>query len=177
MNVRKTLSSYGGLFLVCAFFGFILCAIAAGAVVPAVDKFAAGWIVCRNGTFEIHQDTYPYRPGESDTMTTDYCIDNTTGTKTDISLQTMIVAGLVYSVLLFVIALIFTFMNNRSRPSTAKTAPASRIPASTPAIHNTTESSGGSHEKRLQELKHMYESKLINEQEYDQKKKQILNEM
>jgi len=177
MNIRKTLSGYVWTFLACAFFGFILCSIAAGAVVPAVDKFAAGWIVCSKGTFEIHQDTYSYRPGESDTMTTDYCVDKTTGAKTDISLVTMIVAGLVYSVVLFVIVLAFTLVNKRSRLLTVEADHPSNAPSSAPAAHRPSGSSGSSHEKRLQELKHMYDSKLIDAQEYEQKKKQILDEM
>ena len=177
MNIRKTLSGYGWTFLICAFFGFILCSIAAGSIVPAVDKFAAGWLVCSKGTFEIHQDTYSYRPGESDTMTTDYCVDNATGVKTDVSFQTMIVAGLVYSVVLFAIVLVFTLVNRRSRPSTAETVHKPTAPSSSHAANKTPKATGGSHEKRLEELKHMYDTNLINEQEYEEKKKQILDEI
>ncbi len=87
------------------FVGFVLFSVAAGAVFPRLDQLTAGPLVCR-GTFQIHQDTYSYRPGQWDTMTTDYCVDNVTGVKEDISVKVMIVAGLVDSALIFVILLI-----------------------------------------------------------------------
>ncbi len=87
------------------FVGIILCAVAAGAVFPGMNQFVAGPLVCR-GTFQIHQDTYSYRPGSTDTFTTDYCVDAATGEKQDVSTQTLVVAGLVDSAAIFVILLI-----------------------------------------------------------------------
>ena len=98
------------LVIISLFVGIILCSIAAGAVFPVLDQWAAGPLVCRHGTFQIHQDTYSYRPGESDTMTTDYCIDSATGVKQDISGKVIIVAGLVDSGVIFVILVIIALI-------------------------------------------------------------------
>ena len=100
------------------FVGIILCAIFAGAVFPGINQFVAGPLVCR-GTFLIHQDTYSYRPGETDTMTTDYCIDVATGVQRDVSFQTLVVAGLVDSVVIFIILLLFILVG-RARAGTKK---------------------------------------------------------
>ena len=103
------------LVVISLFVGIILCSIAAGAVFPGLNQLAAGPLVC-HGTFQIHQDTYSYRPGESDTMTTDYCVDNTTGAKQDISGRVIIVAGLVDSAIIFVILVILVLVS-RARQS------------------------------------------------------------
>jgi len=104
------------LVVISLFVGIILCSIAAGAVFPGLNQLASGPLVCRHGTFQIHQDTYSYRPGESDTMTTDYCVDSTTGVKQDISGKVIIVAGLVDSAVIFVILVIFVLVQ-RARQS------------------------------------------------------------
>ncbi len=101
----KQLGNIGCLLGVSLFVGIILCAIAAGAVFPVLNKFAAGPLVCSHGNFVIHQDTYSYRPGEQDTQTTDYCVDPQTGAKQDVSGITIAVSGLIWSGAIFVVAL------------------------------------------------------------------------
>ncbi len=106
MKIRERLGSMGCSLTVSLFVGFILVAIAAGSIWPGIDRFAASRFVCSNGTFIIHQDTYSYRPGESDTMTTDYCVDLKSGVKQDVSFLTMLVSGLVYSGVIFLFGII-----------------------------------------------------------------------
>ena len=110
MKIRERLSSLGCLLGVSLFVGIILCSIAAGAVFPGINQFAAGSLVCGNGTFVIQQNTYSYRPGESDTQTTDLCVDLKSGTKQDVSFPTTLVSGLIYSAAIFVLVLVAAFI-------------------------------------------------------------------
>ncbi len=87
------------------FCGIILVAVAAGAVVPKVIDPIAAPLVCPHGQLQISQNTTSYRAGESDTWTTDTCVDSATGAQQDVSLQTTLAAGLEYSGILFVIFL------------------------------------------------------------------------
>ncbi len=87
------------------FCGIILVAIAAGAVVPKVIDPIAAPLVCPHGQLQISQNTTSYKPGESDTWTTDTCVDSATGAQQDVSLQTTLAAGMEYSGILFVIFL------------------------------------------------------------------------
>lgn len=105
-NASDTGFSLGCLAIVSLFVGIILVAVAAGAIWPGIDQFAAGRFVCSNGHLVIQQDTYSYRPGSTDTMTTDLCVDRVTGAQTDVSFPTMAVSGLVYSAAIFMLGLI-----------------------------------------------------------------------
>ena len=111
MKIRELAGSAGCSLGVSFFIGFILVAITAGSIWPGIDQFAASGIICRYGTFQIHQDTYSYRPGQSDTMTTDTCTTHATGVKRDVSGLTTVVSGLVYSLTLWVIILAVTAIN------------------------------------------------------------------
>jgi hypothetical protein len=100
-----------GVLGVSMFCGVIMIAIAAGAVMPRVINPIAAPIVCSNGTLNITQNTTSYRPGESDTWTTDTCIDSATGSQKDVSLQTTLAAGMIYSLIIFVIIMVWTQVN------------------------------------------------------------------
>ena len=85
------------------FCGLIMIAIGIGAVIPkAIDPIAKP-LVCENGELQITQNTTSYRAGESEPWTTDTCVDSTTGQQQDVSLQTTITAGVIYSLGIFVI--------------------------------------------------------------------------
>ncbi len=92
-----------GILGVSMFCGIILVAIAAGAVIPRVIDPIAAPLVCPHGQLQITQNTTSYKPGESDTWTTDTCVDTATGQQQDVSLQTTLAAGIEYSLMLFVI--------------------------------------------------------------------------
>jgi hypothetical protein len=81
------------------FCGLIMIAVALGAVFPKVNSIAAP-IVCPKGVFEITQQTYSYRPGSTDTMTTDYCIDKATIERTDVTGQVIFTSGTIYSLII-----------------------------------------------------------------------------
>ena len=97
-----------GVLGVSIFCGLIMIAIAAGAVFPKVIEPIAGPVVCRNGTLEISQNTTSYRAGESDTWTTDTCVDSTTGQQQDVSNQTTFAAGMIYSLIIFFVIMVWS---------------------------------------------------------------------
>jgi hypothetical protein len=89
------------------FCGFILIAIAAGAVLPHVFNPIAAPIVCPHGQYQVSQNTTSYRPGESDTWTTDTCVDSATGQSTDVSGPTIFWSGVIYSLIIFAIMVVW----------------------------------------------------------------------
>ena len=99
-------------FGVSMFCGIILIAIAVGAIIPKVINPIAGPFVCKNGTLQITQNTTSYRPGESDTWTTDTCVDSATGNQQDVSFQTTLAAGVIYGLIIFGIsAIVIIWLN------------------------------------------------------------------
>ena len=96
-----------GVLGVSMFCGALMIAVALGAIVPKVVNPIAGPVVCANGNLEITQNTTSYRAGESDTWTTDTCVDSVTGNQQDVSLQTTFVAGLIYSLIIFFIIIVW----------------------------------------------------------------------
>ena len=96
-----------GVLGVSMFCGIILVAVALGAIIPRVVNPIAKPLVCSNGNLEIMQNTTSYRPGESDTWTTDTCVDSTTGQQQDVSLQTTLGAGIIYSLIIFAIIIVW----------------------------------------------------------------------
>ncbi len=96
-----------GVLGVSMFCGIILVAVALGAIIPKVVNPIAKPLVCSNGNLEITQNTTSYRPGESDTWTTDTCVDSATGQQQDVSLQTTLGAGIIYSLIIFAIIIVW----------------------------------------------------------------------
>ncbi len=96
-----------GILGVSMFCGLIMIAIAVGAVVPKLIEPIAAPVVCPHGQLVITQNTTSYRQGESDTWTTDTCVDATTSAQQDVSMQTTFAAGMIYSLIIFVIILVW----------------------------------------------------------------------
>ena len=100
-----------GVLGVSMFCGIILVAVALGAIIPRVINPIAKPLVCSNGNLQITQNTTSYRPGESDTWTTDTCVDSTTGQQQDVSLQTTLGAGIIYSLIIFAIIIVWRIIS------------------------------------------------------------------
>ena len=106
--------SWLGILGVSMFCGIILVSIALGAIIPKVINPIAKPLVCSNGNLEITQNTTSYRPGESDTWTTDTCVDSATGQQQDVSLQTTLGAGIIYSLIIFVIIMVWSLFSRKN---------------------------------------------------------------
>ncbi len=94
-----------GILGISMFCGLIMIAIAAGAVVPKLIEPIAAPVVCPHGQLVITQNTTSYRQGESDTWTTDTCVDAASSQQQDVSMQTTFAAGMIYSLIIFVVIL------------------------------------------------------------------------
>ena len=105
--------SWLGVLGVSMFCGIILVSVALGAIIPKVINPIAKPLVCSNGNLEITQNTTSYRPGESDTWTTDTCVDSATGQQQDVSLQTTLGAGIIYSLIIFVILMVWGLFSQK----------------------------------------------------------------
>jgi L-lactate permease len=106
--------SWLGVLGVSMFCGIILVSVALGAIIPKVINPIAKPLVCSNGNLEITQNTTSYRPGESDTWTTDTCVDSATGQQQDVSLQTTLGAGIIYSLIIFVIIMVWCLFSRKN---------------------------------------------------------------
>lgn len=100
--MKKTGLYFGCSSVIALFIGFLF-ASAVGALFPIVNKIAAP-LVCSHGTFQTQQDIYTYN--DQLVTSTAFCIDNKTGEKQDISTPTILVAGLIDSVIVFIVVII-----------------------------------------------------------------------
>jgi hypothetical protein len=72
-----------------------------GAIIPKTIDPIAKPLVCQNGTLQITQNTTSYRPGESDTWTTDTCVSGSSSK--NVSNRVMVVVVAVFSLVSFFI--------------------------------------------------------------------------
>jgi hypothetical protein len=174
----KNISGNLGCLLIGSLFTGLMFAVAIGSIFPVVNKIAVP-IVCGNGTFEIQRDTYYYQG--MDIVTTEYCTRN--GVKQEVTLITTLVAGLIDSVAVFVVASLVSLVsaaNNKARTplaSSDKMHVQNSIKPNRAIPQEPSGEQGGESVRRLRELKAMLDSQLITEQEFEQKKKDILEEI
>lgn len=91
------------------FCGIVMFSVAVGSIWPGVNAIA-GPIVCGSRQLQITQYSHSYTPGSVDTVTTDYCVDPTSGSKQEVTGAIVFVAGLIDSLILFVVLLAATVM-------------------------------------------------------------------
>lgn len=87
------------------FCGIVMFSVAVGSIFPKVNAIADP-VVCGSRTLEITQYTHSYTPGSVDTTTTDYCVDPATGNKQEVTGAIVLVAGMIDSLILFVIIVV-----------------------------------------------------------------------
>lgn len=158
------------LFVISLFCGVIIVAIGLGAAFPVINRVATP-LAC-NGQLQLSTDTYSYQPGEQTTTITWFCVDEKTGAKKDVSWKIILTAGLVYSLLIFAAFTVRWLVVNRPGQSSAGSMSVSAPPAF-PRSANIPDGAL----KRLTELKQMHDSNLITDQEYENKKAEILKEL
>lgn len=171
LNIGDLFFNFG----ICLFVGVIIIAIGFGAALPFINRVAAPFS-CPGKDLQLSTETYSYRPGDTTTTSTWLCVDKATGAQTDVSFQTVAIAGVIYSVVLFVI---WTIRSLFVKPSPASSIPrpaqisGRAVSASSAHKANVSDSALG----KLSELKQLYEANLITEQEYQQKKAEILEKL
>ena len=93
-------------FIWCIFMGITVGSIGIGAAYPPAN-YIAGPFVCPGGQMQLTTQGYQVSPVENVTTLTWYCVDGTTGAKTELGIFPMsLYAGAIYGLLLFLIVLL-----------------------------------------------------------------------
>lgn len=150
-------------------FGIFVIEIGLGSVFLQLNQIARPF-VCGNDELDVVQHVDRFVPGETLYSISAYCVDSSSGDKEDVTNSVQLVAGLIYSVILFVIVtgLIFKYRDTLE----IKLAMSKGVPGQT--IRNERPSRV---EKKLRELKKLRDSNLISENDYQKKKDEILDNL
>jgi hypothetical protein len=92
------------------FLGIVIVSIALGSIVPAVNKISAP-IICSGDRVEIGRQASNPRPGETFVSIEIACTNEQTGIREVKTLPMIITSGLIYSLVIFVISMIW-FINH-----------------------------------------------------------------
>jgi len=183
MNLR--FSTIAQAFFWSIFAGVTGIGIGLGAAFPPLNYVAAPF-VCPGGTMTNTTQGYTVSPVESVTTVSLYCVEATTGSRREVGMfPTVLYSGVMYGLVIFavVVVIMVTTANNRQArpPAEFVEAPGlNRGRSGGMRQQNRTgvrAGSTGDPEARLEKLRDMLSSGLITQQEYDQKKREILEEM
>ncbi len=151
--------------VVSLFFGFAIFAAAGGALFPSIHKVSAP-LIC-SGTIEIETIRSSYRPGETSWSHFIYCV--TGNDRKEITLQAVLLTGVLASAVTFVLLLIFFGRSLfAARPANFGVLATDLKPENKkkgPALD------------RLTELKQLRDGNLISQAEYERKREDILKEL
>lgn len=161
------------IFLWCWFMGITVIAIGFGAIFPSMNRITKP-LVCPRGEMELETQTYTPTPVETVTTFTWYCVDATTGEKTEIGLFPMsLYAGTLYGFIFF--AIVYVGIKKLTKPSNKAIAETSSIHVNKPASLKFRETSNKRDTlQRMKELEQLRNANLITEAEYEQKRAEIL---
>ncbi len=106
------------LFGICLFVGIIILSIGIGAAITPMQAIS-GPLVCGGKELELQKDYYSYKPGQSGYTITWSCVDEATGARDDQTFPVILASGVIYSLALFVIAVVSIWWG-AIRPSLVK---------------------------------------------------------
>jgi hypothetical protein len=114
-NMNLKLGTVFWTFVWCIFMGITVGSIGIGAVFPSANIIAKPF-VCPAGQMQVLTQDYHPSPVETVTTLTWYCVDESTGSKTEIGLFPMsLYAGAIYGLLLFLIVLLVMVLQANRR--------------------------------------------------------------
>jgi hypothetical protein len=151
--------------LVSLFFGFAIFAAAGGALFPSLHRLSAP-LIC-SGEVEIETIRSSYRPGETSWTHYIYCVSD--GDRTEITIQAVLMTGLLASALVFLVLLV-VFRKALFAP----------VPAHFGELATDLKPENqkkGSALERMNELKKLRDQNLISQAEYERKKDNIMREL
>lgn len=159
--------------------GITVGAIGFGAIFPSMNRLAKP-LVCPRGDMQLETQTYTPTPVETVTTFTWYCVDPSTGERTEIGLFPMsLYTGVFYGLILF--ALIYfgiKIWGNRLDKASASASPTPIKRTSAPALNFGGHSAdAGDTLRRMKELERLRDANLISESEYEQKRAEILKSL
>ena len=177
------------------FMGVTAISIGFGALFPPMNLVAKPF-VCPSGRMYFDETSSNPLPGTTYTQIYWHCTDDRTGATTDLDIFPMaLYAGIIYGLLLFVVILVgWVILNARRAPETSSTDPwaagarltesnsreRSYAPAGDFYGGSETEEKGRTahaHLERMKELKELHESGMISDEEFSQKRAEILKEL
>ncbi len=180
MKLKKNTQGIIWALLVCWFFGVTLISIAGGAIYPPINIIAKPF-VCANGAMEFKQDEYNPSPGQTVTTTTWVCTDASSGEKQILGVFELVLpAGIIDGSLVFVLVMIVrgvVLYRGRSYSRLKQAAQARQeaferqpVAADSPVVGGKIKDAA----EELGKLKQLVDAGLITQQDYDQKKAEVL---
>lgn len=156
-----------------------------GALYPPLTRIAAP-LAC-DGEFSIETYTYSYKPGQRGSGYQTICVDRATGERKDVSLPTFLWNSAIFAGVAFVPLLLLAWLlvgklrhasGSLKPPSlgNARTAIFKQFLDNLPRTGPTT-SDDRSVEERLRELRHLRDKELIDANDYETRKAEILAQL
>ena len=169
----STLVGWGiAVFFWSIFMGVTAISIGFGAMFPPMN-LVAGPFVCPNGQMTYEESTSNPLPGTTYTQIYWYCVDARSGTNSELDIFPMsLYSGVLYGLLLFAVVLLIWYISSRRK--TAQPAADAQ-----PARGPDEQQDGTTHAnlERMKELKELHENRMISDEEYAQKREEILKEL
>lgn len=153
--------------LISLFFGVTVVGIGLGVVITPLVRIAAPF-VCPRGDFMLESEMYSYKPGQTGITRTWFCVENTNTEPKDVSIGAMVVAGIIYGIIIFILWTIL--FRGKSQPGQIQKV------TETGDINQILQNSN-SVKGRLQELQTLYDSGLITQQEYEEKRLELIKQI
>lgn len=174
-------------FPICIFFGVMFIALGLGSYFPQVNYVTASSFVCPNGTLASDIDLRANIRLSSNNVHYD-CIERATAAKNSVTFPVLLFSGAVYGFVLFVIVfavmLVITLWRSLSQTQTGlplsphpSRLAVSRQPQMARNAGNSQPGHPADPVRSLKELREMLASGLITQDDYDQKKKELLGRM
>jgi hypothetical protein len=161
------------------FMGVTAISIGVGAAFPPLNQIAQPF-VCSNGHLQVLLSTSRSQPGVTYTTEKWQCVDNQTGQAHDVNEWSMfLINGLIYGTILFAIIYLWWWLATKRRSASAKEASAGSVVAA--LEHHRTIRAATSFDvpevEELRKLLDLRDSGLITEQDYEQKKADVLSRL
>lgn len=181
-RIKGILGAALGLFAISFFCGFIVFAIGFGSLFPQMNQVARPF-VCGDQTLEVKQYVSHYRPGETSWTIQAFCV-TAAGNKVDRTGWVQFTAGLIYSIVPFIILVVLAVRARLARDRQEEEYNQRRLAAR--AAHPVRFPSDpqpepapvdGTMEEKLEKLKRLRAADLISAEDYQRKKDEILKEL
>lgn len=167
----------------CLFMGVTAISIGVGALFPALNQIA-GPFICSNGQMRVDSQTYNGLPGQTVTTLDWQCVDKQTGEAQPVNEMSMfLINGLIYGFILFVVVVIGVRVAAKRRPMLIKPRSSDHVEATLGDFTTQARQQprvvpfDNPEADELRKLKNLREAGLITEQDYEQKKAEILSRL
>jgi hypothetical protein len=205
MDLKRIIKAGLQTLIVCLFFGWTIIAVAGGSIYPPINQIAKPF-VCPTGDLKFGQRVYRPSPGTTVTTTTWVCSDTRSGGEKVINVMELTIpAGMIYGLIAFVPIMAIVAVRQYRQEKYPRLEKAELIrqgeletrkrmeledPVKKPQVvfdsqeilsaENNVHLTGGKVKDAAEELgnlKQLLNQGLITQQDYDQKKREILTRL